>query len=457
MDYFKMTNTNSSFGSGKRSLMFACLLLFCVSGNLSASAIEDYSNGASNSPRYADRSGNYEAGSFWQHWFIGASGGGLIYFADHAKQAELKDRLSYGGEGSLGKWWSPYIGTRVGFSMQKLRGMVQDLGAEGTSSVTLKDIRLPYKYGIEPYPNPKDGTTNELWEQRFDVWHAYADCLFDITNLLGGINDRRFWSIAPYAGVGWMNVMTPWYYERKDADGVYQTVMENGNPKPLKQGDKREVSANIGVLNSFRLGKMVDLVVDVRGTMVNDRIKAQWGNIRQDGILSASLGLVVHLGKNDWAPATAGMSDAELAAMNERISEMNRENAALRKSLDDASSRVDKLTEWRMIATDIYIRFDINQTVLLREARVQLGLLARMMKEYPEATYTITGYADASTGTPAINMQLSKGRAEVIKTCLVREFGIEPNRLQTEYAGGIENRYYNDPYLSRATIIRPDK
>jgi outer membrane protein OmpA-like peptidoglycan-associated protein len=241
-----------------------------------------------------------------------------------------------------------------------------------------------------------------------------------------------------------MQIITPW---------------EWGNGMPLKWKDKSSPSANLGVLNSFRLGKKVDLILDARVAAVDDRIKGQYGQFWLDLPVSASVGLVVHLGKRDWAPATAaGMCDEEIAAMNAVISDMNRENADLRKNLNNAQSRTERIkeTEWKNIASDIFVRFDINKTILLREARVQLGFLARMLKEYPEAAYTITGYADASTGTSEGNMQLSRGRAEVIKACLVREFGIEEHRLKTVYAGGIENRYYNDPYLSRAAIIRPD-
>ena len=465
-------NTNSGFGPWKRPLLFACLFLFCVSGGLSARPIEDYSSETLSIEDYneealpiEDYSGealpneNYtgevlmstgyadlgEPYGFFSHWFVGLSGGGLIYFADHTKQLPLEDRLSFGGEAALGKWWSPYVGTRVGFSKQRIRGAVQNwyyvddpLGPFGGA----------YSTG-EPFYQNKNEQTFEEWKKhhlyysQFDANHIYGDCLINISNLFGGVNDTRFWSLSPYVGVGWMWVTTDWP-DKVDNAG-------------------REVSANIGLLNSFRLANRVDLVVDVRGAMVNQRIKiTQYDDIfnarsrKQDGILSASLGLVVHLGQREWAPLTGSMSEADVALLNDRMAEINRENASLRKSLSDAS-RGDRLIEWRNVATDVYIRFNINESVLLKEARVQLGFLARLMKEYPEGTYAITGYADEVTGTRERNMQLSRERADAVKNCLVREFGIEASRLSAEGVGGIENRYYNDPYLSRAAIIRPNK
>jgi outer membrane protein OmpA-like peptidoglycan-associated protein len=120
-------------------------------------------------------------------------------------------------------------------------------------------------------------------------------------------------------------------------------------------------------------------------------------------------------------------------------------------------SQVERVTEWKDVATDVLILFRINESVLLRDARVQLGFLARLMHEYPEGTYTITGYADEGTGNPDLNYRLSRARADRVKDCLVSEFGISPSRLKTYAAGGVENRYYDDPSLSRSVIIRPDK
>jgi len=86
---------------------------------------------------------------------------------------------------------------------------------------------------------------------------------------------------------------------------------------------------------------------------------------------------------------------------------------------------------------------------------VQIGFLARLMHEYPESQYIVTGYADEGTGNPELNCRLSRDHANRVKDCLSGEFGISPTRLKTVTSGGIENRFYNDPSLR--VIIRPDK
>ena len=82
-------------------------------------------------------------------------------------------------------------------------------------------------------------------------------------------------------------------------------------------------------------------------------------------------------------------------------------------------------------------------------------MLAEVIKEAdPNAVYTITGYADAGTGSKKINERLSKERAQAVYDCLVKEFGVSEKQLRMEYKGGVDNMFYDDPRLSRAVITR---
>ena len=89
------------------------------------------------------------------------------------------------------------------------------------------------------------------------------------------------------------------------------------------------------------------------------------------------------------------------------------------------------------------------------QARVNLGMLAEVIKQGdPSTVYTITGYADAGTGTKAGNERLSKKRAEAVYNCLVKEFGVDKSQLQIDYKGGVDNMFYDDPRMSRAVITK---
>ena len=369
-----------------RTRLLGCILfLSCITGILSAQQVENSSE------------------EFRGEWFIGFGAGPRIYFADHAKQLHFMDRISGGADMFIGKWLNPVVGARVGGSFQTLRGATQR--TSGSHAIeTDKGYYVPEHW---------------LYKQKFDAWHLYGDLLFNASNLFEGVNEDRFWTVSPFVGLGYMNTWD--------------------------QPQGKEVSLNVGLLNSLRLSSSVDLNFDIRGAMVRERFHGiDVGNRPFDGILSVNLGVSFRFGG-------AGIKSKPVYYPEPYYPEP--------PYLDEPviETVIEKITEWKDVAADVLVLFQIGQSTLSRDARVQLGFLAKLMQEYPESQYIITGYADEGTGNPDLNDRLSRARAERVKDCLVGEFGISPMRLKTVAVGGIENRYYDDPSLSRSVIIRPDK
>ena len=339
-------------------------------------------------------------------WFIGFGAGPRVYFADHARQLKLSDRISGGTDLYAGKWFTPFVGARIGGSFQTLKGATQNKA----------HIKVPSGYTREdaPYYIPK----HWLYRQQFDTYQFYGDVLFNLSNIFDGSDQERFWTVSPFVGLGYMRTRYPAFSQ---------------------QACGKEVSVNIGMLNLLRVGRSVDLTLDIRGAMVRDDFKGESGGRPLDGILSVNMGVAFRFGgnckpKSVYKPIPVYESTPPVT---EPI--------------------IERITEWKDVATDVLVLFRINQSTLSNDVRVQLGFLAGLMQKYPESHYTITGYADEGTGNPDLNSRLSKARAERVKECLIQEFGISPNRLTTSAAGGIENRYYDDPSMSRSVIIRPDK
>ena len=352
-------------------------------------------------------------------WFVGVDAGSRVYFADHAKQLQLKDRISGGADLFVGKWIIPMVGARIGGSYQTLKGAAQTWTVNNPAPHAIT--------GNEFYLR-----NHRLFKQKFDAVHIFGDILLDATTIFGGVNEDRLWTVAPFIGLGYAKAMSPPY--EGDVPGS-------------------EMSLNIGLLNSFRISNSVDLNLDIRGAAVNDRFKVgkkmypqidrlNAGGRPYDGILSVNLGLTYRFGaKAKYKPMQMVYQPEPVYYYSEPIIE----------------KVVEKVTEWKDIASDVLILFQINQSTLLNDGRVQIGFIAKLMHQYPESTYSITGYADEGTGNPDLNFRLSYSRAVRVKECLVTEFGISPSRLTTIPAGGIENRFYNDPALSRSVIISPNK
>ena len=364
---------------------------------------------------------------FGDNWFIGAQAGAQIFFGDHDKQAKFGDRLTpiYGAY--LGKWFSPGLGVRAGASYGKVKGLAQN--------APWGNGQAPHSTGERYDGKPWDGYWLENSE--FNVLHLTGDVMFNLSNIFGGYKPRVY-NISPYVGLGWM--------------------VTNDAPK------QREVSANIGIYNSFSVAKFLDITLDVRGGMVNDRFDGEEGNRKQDGQLSAMIGLAYKFNKRDWdkpstTVVTASYDESLLNKLRDQVAALAADNDALKQQLANAKGDVitDVQFKDRVLSAPILLTFEIDKWEVRNEARVNLGFFAETIKKgNSDVVYDITGYADAGTGSAERNEFLSQKRAEAIKEVLVNEFGVNPAQLRTDHKGGVENMYYDDPRMSRAVIIIGD-
>lgn len=74
-----------------------------------------------------------------------------------------------------------------------------------------------------------------------------------------------------------------------------------------------------------------------------------------------------------------------------------------------------------------------SETALAGNSMEQLDNIAAILKNYPDVRIRIGGFAD-KTGTRAVNCEISKKRAEYIKSILVKD-GIPADRISTEGFG----------------------
>ena len=91
--------------------------------------------------------------------------------------------------------------------------------------------------------------------------------------------------------------------------------------------------------------------------------------------------------------------------------------------------------------------FQIGSAELSPREIMNLSYLAEQMKQFPNATYTVNGYADSATGTPAFNKELSLKRAQAVKN-----YGIAADRLNVEAGGGVDK--FGQPILNRVVLVK---
>ncbi len=356
-----------------------------------------------------------ETNRFWSNWVISAGGGVQVFFGDHDKQLPFGQRISPALDISIGKWFSPSIGARFGYSGWKINGATRWGMAHSTGEQV-------------------DGWGDGLYRSKLNYYNFHLDAMFNFSNIISGYKEERFYNCIPYAGVGLMRATQ--------------------DPK------RTEVSGQIGVLNTFRLSSGWDLNLDVRGTWVPDQFDGEAGGRTGEGLLTATIGVTYKIKPRGWKRSktiTRTIYPAEaINTMRERIDKLTDDNERLQQALaesekDKSEAKAD--TQSREVVSVSLVTFQIGKSKLSNEARVNLGMMAEVIKRGDSsAVYTITGYADAETGSSRINERLSKARAEAVRDCLVKEFGVNEEQLEIDYKGGVENMFYDDPRLSRAVI-----
>jgi OOP family OmpA-OmpF porin len=80
------------------------------------------------------------------------------------------------------------------------------------------------------------------------------------------------------------------------------------------------------------------------------------------------------------------------------------------------------------------ILFNVNAATIRPESAGQLKEIAEVLKQNPDVRIKIIGHTD-SDGNDALNLQLSKKRAEAVKASLTDEYGIEESRIETDGNG----------------------
>lgn len=344
--------------------------------------------------------------SFWANWFVQLGG---QFNAAYTNEEQLGnknpfsvDRGTFGFEVAVGKWFTPVIGLRT-----KFQGI-------WSKAVVDADNHHAYKY-----------------------WGIQEDVMFNLSNAFCGYNEKRFWNIAPYVGIGYMQRMK----STDDANAKYAY---------------REPSYNVGIYNSFRINRRLAAYLDVWALAAegsfdanNGEGKTDWRTHEKthcrywDKMVGVSVGLNVNLGKTiGWnkvpdVDALMAMNKEQLDALNASLKEQQDENARLRNLLANQKPAETKTIK-EFSTTPVSVFFNINKSkIASRKDLVNVKELAKYAKDNNKKV-VVTGYADSKTGTAAINNKLSEARANAVANELVK-MGLSRDNIIIEHKGGVND------------------
>lgn len=105
------------------------------------------------------------------------------------------------------------------------------------------------------------------------------------------------------------------------------------------------------------------------------------------------------------------------------------------------------MTEGKIVSYGIY--FDVNKDVVKPQSYASLKEIAKILTDNPDVKINIVGHTDAD-GSDASNLDLSKRRAASVKKELVKTFGIDAARMETDGKGETQPVATNDTPSNKA-------
>lgn len=120
-------------------------------------------------------------------------------------------------------------------------------------------------------------------------------------------------------------------------------------------------------------------------------------------------------------------------------------NIRITSAAPDMRSKL--LTEGKMVSYGIY--FDVNKDVVKPESYGTLKEIAAVLTENPDVRIKIAGHTDAD-GADAANLDLSKRRGASVKNELVKTFGIDASRIESDGLGEGQPVAPNDTPANKA-------
>ena len=194
-------------------------------------------------------------------FFAGIGGGASVYHGEQDREMKFHHRLAPSMDVYVGKWIFPFLGLRIAYTGGRAYG------------VTNADTGFVFSTG-EVYDHHPRGS-KAIFKQEFDYLSVRGDLMLNITSLIMGQNNGdRLYDISFYGGLGIAKV-----YDELEAS---------------------RFSMTLGLYNTFRVAKALDIVLDVHAMGVPEDFehevgvrpgKKENGLYSHDGILTASVGV----------------------------------------------------------------------------------------------------------------------------------------------------------------------
>lgn len=307
----------------------------------------------------------------YPHMFFGLNGGAQVSFTHYDFSKLITP--SYGV--SFGAYFNPVVGARLHVSGYENKGGIKSL--------------------------------NETYD--FNTVTGSADLLLNVTNMFRSDKDRVF-NLILLGGVG---LAGAW-----DNDDFHALAAKAAENYPMAWQDRRlSHNVRLGMQLDFNIAKHFGLNLELAANNRADRINSKTTD-RNDWAATASLGLIFKFGQKK----TEKMAEEPVPVAEEWATRTDT------VWYDDITYR--DVPEKVTYEDNIYYKIRLSEP----DPASKIQKIADFVKAHKNCSVQVTAYADKATGTPELNMQYSKERAEKVVAALVKA-GVSRSVITSEYKG----------------------
>ncbi|MBQ8948436.1 MAG: OmpA family protein [Prevotella sp.] len=325
---------------------------------------------------------------FVPHWYIKAQGGAAYDV----------------GEAIFSQLLSPAIQLVAGYQFDELWGL----------RGSLSGIWAKNRYA---YPEAK---------YKWNFIQPSLEAEVELLPLFLGRNPERVASLFAFAGLGVA-------YSFNNDEAVEADKRYGIDFKKLWTGQRWNPVAKFGLGADYKVTENLSFGAEVNVNMLPDHFNSKLGrNDNRDWHFNALISLKYSIGK----------SHGRTEDVYEEIYHLPMPEPVKQEEFVDVP--VEK------ISFNVNIHFLINQSVIRSNQIPKLSRLLQYLREHPKAFIRLSGYADKETGTPLINMRLSRERAQVVSQYL-QDAGIQEWRIR-RFAKGDKVQPFDIPEDNRVCI-----
>ena len=262
---------------------------------------------------------------------------------------------------------------------------------------------------------------------KFNYLQGNVDATLDLGNLFGGYKPRRVVNPYLFVGVGvngaFNNDEAVRISERTDLPFEY-----------LWTDNKVSVAGRAGIGANFRVSDRVAINAEVNSNILTDKFNSKKAE-NVDWQSNLLVGLTIRLGKSQKPQPVPVEEELPTPQPQEEQPVAPVQEVETQPAVETAPAEV---VEEKQETTDVF--FTINSSYIRPAEMQKVNALISHMKENPECRVLLTGYADKATGTPEVNMRISRKRAQAVRKAL-QKAGIAPERIVVAFKGDTEQPF----------------